>query len=167
MSKEFSYYNTDSFIDDLQELVSLDLSQSNVHIDTHVTTSNILADGVVYSSNISNQALIETLDLSANTATFQDIQLSNISLSSVKPNELHPSGYIDFSWLKADPLSNVVFIDKWGAFGNGVGATAGGAAAAALAGTWYSAPLVSPAGAEGLVVPNRQEVSLLEMTATN
>lgn len=50
MSKEFSYYNTDSFIDDLQELVSLDLSQSNVHIDTHVTTSNILADGVVYSS---------------------------------------------------------------------------------------------------------------------
>jgi hypothetical protein len=75
--------------------------------------------------------------------------VSNTSLSAVKPNTLHPNGYIDFSWLKADPLSNVVYTDKWGSFGNGVGAITGGAAAAALAGTWYSVPLVSPAGAEG------------------
>lgn len=60
-----------------------------------------------------------------------------------------PHGYIDFSWLKADPLSNVVWTDKWGSLAQTIGGLEGGTGAALLANTWYSAPLVSPAGAEG------------------
>jgi hypothetical protein len=119
-------------VEDLQELVSLDLTQSNVQVETSVSTSNLIA-----------------VTVSAVEGNFEDIQLSDVSLSNVKPDELHPNGYIDFSWMKADPLSNVVFTDKWGSFGNTTGALVGGAQAAILAGTWYSAPFVSPAGAEG------------------
>jgi hypothetical protein len=149
MSKAYSYYYRDDWVDDLQELVSLHLTESNVQVETTVSTSDLVANGLIQSSNLLNTATIQTPLLLAQEGDFSDIQLSNVPLSAVKPNELHPNGYIDFSWMKADPLSNVVYTDKWGSFGNGVGAIAGGAAAAALAGTWYSVPLVSPAGAEG------------------
>jgi hypothetical protein len=75
--------------------VDVDLTNSNIHVSTCITTSNLIA-----------------VTVSAREGNFNDIHLSNVLLSTVKPNELHPNGYIDFSWMKADPLSNVVFTDK-------------------------------------------------------
>jgi hypothetical protein len=51
MSKAYSYYYRDDWVNDLQELVSLDLTESNVQVETNVSTTNFIVDGMIQSSD--------------------------------------------------------------------------------------------------------------------
>jgi hypothetical protein len=100
MSKAYSYYYRDDWVDDLQELVSLDLTESNVQVETSVYTSNLIADGLIQSSNILNTGLVETscvitsnltadgLVQSSNTLNTALIETHTLSASNVTTSNL-------------------------------------------------------------------------------
>jgi hypothetical protein len=79
MSKAYSYYYRDDWVNDLQELVSLDLTESNVQVETNVSTCNLIVDGMMQSSNILNTGLVETSSLTTSNLTANGlVQSSNI-----------------------------------------------------------------------------------------
>jgi hypothetical protein len=88
MSKAYSYYYRDDWVDDLQKLVSQDLLESNVQVETCVTTSNIISDGMIQSSNILNTCLVETSSLTTSKLTANGLVQSSNHLK-------HPQHGID------------------------------------------------------------------------
>jgi hypothetical protein len=153
------FYQTESdvlFVNEETQTVGFNNSNAQYDLDVSDTihTSNLIITGLITGDhatikNITTSNLTSS-NVSALEGDFVDLQISNNSLTVPRPIGFHPNGYIDFSWLTADPLSNIVWTDKWGSVGATAGAFAGGALAATLASVAYSAPVISPAGVEGL-----------------
>ena len=149
------------FENDLLNTVGIGLNNSNPQYDLDVRdtirTSNLISKEITSSNTTSCNIIAEVAEIEeigASTITsivgdFGDVRITTHSLSNPKPNDIYPNGFIDFSWLSPDPLSNMVWIDHWADIGGLAGAVAGGALAAFQAGVWYSVPLTSPAGVEG------------------
>ena len=107
---------------------------------------NTVVSSLVVSSNVlaSNAQAISTWSCNLNVNNFS-IDGHNIST----PYTVSSNGYIDFSWLTADPLSNVVWQEKWATEGKTAGAITGAVSAMTLATTLYEDPLTSVIGLAG------------------
>jgi len=119
----FYFYQTESdvlFVNEDTQTVGVNNSNAQYDLDVKDTihTSNLISTGLITGCNATIKNIITSNLTSSNVSAlegdFGDIQISNHSLSVVKPIDFHPNGYIDFSWLTPDPLSNIVWTDKWG-----------------------------------------------------
>lgn len=47
MTSRYSYTYKEDFIEDVDQLVDIDLTGSNMNVSTSITTSNLVADGLI------------------------------------------------------------------------------------------------------------------------
>ena len=144
--------------------VNVDNSNSELSLDVKDTirTSNLIAKEVstnavmlfnpTNSSNYHNTLFMNTLKFEepmpgSGIADGHKWFGNNFSNTNINWDiRLRRNAPFHHSWIQADPLSNLIWVSKWGDIGATAGGIAGGLTAAVSAGVIYMNPLSSPSG---------------------
>jgi hypothetical protein len=144
--------------------VNVDNSNSELSLDVNDTirASNLIAKEVATnvltlfnsnsSSNYHDMLFINTLGLhnpmpNTGTASNNSWFGNNFSNTNIDWNiRLRKNAPIHHSWVSCDPLSNLIWVEKWGDVGATAAGISGALTASISAGTIYMNPISSPSG---------------------
>ena len=129
MTSRFDYTYRDDFIDDVDELVDIDLTGSNMNVSTSITTHDVSAVAVVgasvsasnvVASSITTTQFLSGLTMNAESnlcwgghSLYEPYPQDTTDWDEVIPFDPDLEGMIDVSWLRKKLTAKDVLTDLW------------------------------------------------------